>query len=85
MRLSFRDCFRRYNHQLVVGRIFAGLVRVCITIHKVMKKLFRNLNLSLAQRALYRNIANIENGDGKTTAYRGKGTVYDIRIAPGDT
>jgi hypothetical protein len=43
-----------------------------------MKKLFRNLNLSLVQRALYRNIATIENGDGKIAAYRGKGTVYDI-------
>jgi hypothetical protein len=52
--------------------------RICIAIHKVMKKLSRNLNLSLAQRALYRNIANIENGDGKGAAYRGKGTVCDI-------
>ena len=78
MRLSFRDCFRRYNHQLVVERIFAGMVRICTAIHKLMKKLFRNLNLSLAQRALYRNIVNIENGDGKRAAYRGKGTVCDI-------
>lgn len=37
---------------LVIGRIFAVLVRICITIHKVMKKLFRNLNLSLVQQAL---------------------------------
>ncbi len=62
----------------VIERIFAGLARFCITIHKLMKKLFRNLKLSLAQRALYRNIANIENGDGKIAAYREKGTVYDI-------
>lgn len=62
----------------VIERIFAGLARFCITIHKLMKKLFRNLNLSIVQRALYRNIANIENGDGKRAAYRVKGTVYDI-------
>lgn len=62
----------------VIVRIFAGLTRFCITIHKLMKKLFRNLNLSLVQQALYRNIANIENGDDKRAAYRGKGTVYDI-------
>lgn len=62
----------------VIERIFAGLARFCITIHKLMKKLFRKLNLSLVQQALYRNIANIENGDGKRAAYRGKGTVYDI-------
>ena len=62
----------------VIERIFAGLARFCITIHKLMKKLFRKLNLSLVQQALYRNIANIENGDGKRVAYRGKGTVYDI-------
>lgn len=62
----------------VIERIFAGLARFCIIIHKLMKKLFRKLNLSLVQQALYRNIANIENGDGKRAAYRGKGTVYDI-------
>lgn len=62
----------------VIERIFAGLARFCITIHKLMKKLFRNLNLSIVQRALYRNIENIENGDGKRAVYRGKGTVYDI-------
>lgn len=68
----------------VIERIFAGMVRACTAIHKLMKKLFRNLNLSLVQQALKRNIATIENGDGKSTAYRGKGTVCDIRIAPGD-
>lgn len=62
----------------VIERIFAGLARFCITIHKLMKKLFRKLNLSLVQQALYRNIAYIENGDGKRAAYRGKGTVCDI-------
>ncbi len=36
----------------VIERIFAGLVRFCITIHKLMKKLFRKLNLSLVQQAL---------------------------------
>lgn len=36
----------------VIERIFAGLARVCIFIHKVMKKLFRNMNLSLVQQAL---------------------------------
>ena len=82
MRLSFQDCFRRYNHQLVVERIFAGMVRICTAIHKLMKKLFRNLNLSLAQRALYRNIANIENGDGKRAVYRGKGLTLSYFFAP---
>lgn len=36
----------------VIERIFAGLMRICITIHKLMKKLFRKLNLSLVQQAL---------------------------------
>lgn len=37
---------------LVIERIFAGLARICITIHKLMKKLFRNLNLSLVLQTL---------------------------------
>lgn len=47
----------------VTERIVAGTERICTTLHKLMKKLFRNLNLSLVPRTLYRNIANIENGD----------------------
>ena len=48
----FLNCFGRNNPPVVIERIFAGLARVCITIHKVMKKLFRNLKLSLVPRAL---------------------------------
>lgn len=36
----------------VIERIFAGLARIGITIHKLMKKLFRNLNLLLVLQAL---------------------------------
>ena len=36
----------------VIERIFAGTERICTMLHKVMKKIFRNLNLSLVQEAL---------------------------------
>lgn len=36
----------------VIERIFAGMVRICTAIHKLMKKLFKNLNLLLVLQAL---------------------------------